>query len=263
MFALFVLAGLMVAGAAAGTRKRKKTTAQPQPQPQPQPDPQPEHQLHDITNRWAPFEDLADLQDALIVLGFDIGPSGIDGLWGAATQKGVREFQKYVNDAFDLDLREDGEPDAPTRTAISVGVDLFAVDQWIFPGESPDESPDESPEPEPYEPEPGELWEPDWDAITWSDHLFVAPDCSSVHKGMFWTSKRLNPRIVEAAKQGGEVFAEDILDDELAKDSPFCLDAGYDNWGPDMQQWYDDWVDLIYQDLELYAEHPELIGEYP
>lgn len=263
MFPLLFVAAIMMGAAAAGRKRKAKMTVPPQPVPQPQP----EEEKHDITNQWAPFPDLKAMQQGLDVLGFDVGPKGPDGRWGSDTQGALSDFQIHVNDVYEMNLREDGEPDAPTRTAVGVGLDLLAVDQWTFPGEEPEEYEEEGEVeeyvPEEYVPEEGGQWEPeDWDEVTWSDKLFVAPDCSRVVKGMFWTSQRLNPQIIAAAKEGGTVFAEDIMDAELAKDSPFCIDAGYDNWGPEMQEWYDTWVDLIYQDLELYAEFPELIGEY-
>lgn len=256
MFLLAIIGALMLG---AGSKRRKKS-ARPAPSPAPSPTPpiQEEEEPLDPSNPWSPFPNLYELQDALILLGFSVGPKGADGVWGSGTKGGVADFQMHVNDVYELELREDGEPDAPTRTAIGVGLDLLAGEIWALPGE-------EVPEPEPQDlppPADSNAWYPaDADEVTESDRLFVAPDCSRVVKGTFWSSQRLNPRIVAAAKEGGEVFAEDILDAELAQDSPFCLDAGYDQWGDEMRAWYDDWVDLIYQDLELYAENPELIGE--
>jgi hypothetical protein len=272
MFLLIAIGALMLAGAA-GTKRKKKSARRPAPGPQPGPQPPvydevPEEEEHiDPANPWSPFPNLQELQDALIILGFSVGSKGADGKWGAGTKGGVTDFQIHINDVYGLELREDGEPDPPTRTAIGVGLDLFAVEQWLFPGEAekgegiPDDQPPQEAEDLPPPPESGEWYPEDPEEVTWSDRIFVAPDCSRVVKGAFWSSQRLNPRIVQAAKDGGEVFAEDILDAELAQDSPFCLDAGYDQWGEEMKGWYDDWVDLIYQDLELYAENPELIGE--
>lgn len=230
----------------------------------------------DIQNPWAPFPNLGEMQEALMVLGFSVGTHGADNDWGSGTQSGVRDFQNHVNSVYGMDLRKDGEPDEPTRVAINVALDLFSAGDWQPPGGAPPQQP-EQPEPEPHPepqpdpsldepqpPAPGEQWQPaDMDEISWSDKLFVAPDCSRVVKGNFWASQRLNPRIIAAAKEGGNVFAEDLLDAEIAKDSPFCLDVGYAEWGDEMQGWYDTWADLIYEDLEIYAANPELLGEAP
>lgn len=237
-------------------------TGQAPPEPGPEPGREPPlEKKPDITNPWAPFPTLVEMQHALLALGFSIGPVGPDGKWGSKTQAAVRDFQNYVNSMYGMDLRDDGEPDEPTRVAIGVGLDMMGNEQWTAPGESPSAPLPPEPGPEPGPPTNMGEWDAEqWEEILWSDKLFVAPDCSRVMKGNFWASQRLNPRVIAAAREGGYVFAEDILNDELAKDSPFCLDVGYDQWGSEMQEWYDDWVDLIYQDLELYVESPELLG---
>ena len=249
---------------ARGQMPKAKPTILPQP---PQPEPEPEPEPPGVPNPWAPFPDLTEMQEALLLLGFSVGPKGADGAWGSKTKAGVQAFQTHVNEMYGMKLRDDGEPDEPTRAAIGVALDLLSQEKWVVPGEPPPSEPPEplppppSEEPLPPPPGPGE-WEPaDWDEVSWSDKLFVAPDCSRVVHGNFWSSQRLNPRIIAAAKEGGTVFAEDLLDAELAIDTPFCLDVGYNQWGAAMQGWYDDWTDQIYQDLEIYAANPELLGE--
>lgn len=92
----------------------------------------------------------------------------------------------------------------------------------------------------------------------WSACLFVAPNCEHIVEGNFWASQRLDPRTIEAARKGGVVYAEDLLDAELALDAPFCLDAS--EWGTQLQEWYDAQVQRIRDNLETYASHPELLA---
>jgi hypothetical protein len=108
---------------------------------------------------YQPFEyywsghvgNMQEMQEALIDLGFSVGPFGADGNWGKNTKAAVKSFQIYVNNdgtplydyfhsgeqAFDWDvmvLREDGEPDRPTLEAINEAMGVLADGYWIPPG---------------------------------------------------------------------------------------------------------------------------------
>lgn len=108
-------------------------------------------------------------------------------------------------------------------------------------------------------------WPVDPEETTWSDQLYVSPDCSAVIVGGFWPKNRLTPRVMSAAKsiQDHNVAMppEIVLDSLLGEDAPECVDAGYEQWGEPMRQWYDHWVAVIAEELKVYAQHPELLEE--
>ena len=52
------------------------------------------------------------VQQFLVAQGFDVGPTGADGIWGAHTEAAVKAFQTAHS------LTVDGIVDAPTRAAM-------------------------------------------------------------------------------------------------------------------------------------------------
>lgn len=63
----------------------------PAPQPDPAPAPAP---LRRLLRKGCRGEDVKELQSALIVLGYDLGKCGADGIFGRKTQAAVKAFQK-------------------------------------------------------------------------------------------------------------------------------------------------------------------------
>lgn len=50
----------------------------------------PDHAIPDV---WSPLETVAQRQDALIALGYDLGRTGADGVWGARSRTALLHFQ--------------------------------------------------------------------------------------------------------------------------------------------------------------------------
>lgn len=113
------------------------------------------------TQDWSPFPSLNDVQTALSSLGF---PTPVTGKWDPSTKASITNFQVYVNELYDIGLPQNGEPTPTTRTAISSGLDLKAIDQWTYPGQQPKPKPQPQPEPEP-QPKPEEYPPPGYQAL--------------------------------------------------------------------------------------------------
>ncbi len=65
-----------------------------------------------------------ELQEALVTLGYDVGPSGADGKFGAKSKAALSSFQAAHG------LTATGVPDAPTEQAITL--ELEKLDTTIF-----------------------------------------------------------------------------------------------------------------------------------
>lgn len=89
----------------------------------------------------------------------------------------------------------------------------------------------------------------------WSDQLHVDRDCQQIFEGRFWTSRRLQTRVLDAARRGDD-NAVAVLEALLHEDAPHC--KGKER-GPAFQAWYEDRVQLIQDDLAVYADFPDLL----
>ena len=88
----------------------------PTPAPTPEPTPTPTPGKHPTLRRGDKVADVVELQTDLVKLGYGIGPCGIDGDYGAATQAAVRQFQ------YDHKLTIDGICGPKTWAAIDQAI---------------------------------------------------------------------------------------------------------------------------------------------
>ena len=131
----------------------------------------------------------------------------------------------------------------------------------------------ESPESpvEPIEPPPGpgpaptisEAWHPGLEEVSWSDQLYISPDFQEIRQGGVWATETKHPRVVAEAKAAGPGNvgdADTVLSALVADASPEAAEAGYELWGPSMQQWYDHSIEQIEVDLLIYAQNPNFLS---
>ena len=109
------------------------------------PTPVPPPKVRRTLKRGYKGDDVIECQTDLVKLGYDIGPSGIDGVYGKATMAAVKAFQGASG------LKQDG----------ICGPDTWAaLDKAVAEIDPPSPEPEPTPEPEP-EPTPGPSPEPE------------------------------------------------------------------------------------------------------
>lgn len=107
-----------------------------------------------------------------------------------------------------------------------------------------------------------EPWHPDLEEVSWSDQLYISPDFQEVRQGGVWNAETKHPRVIEEAKAAGPGNVgntKDVLNGLVEDASPEAMAAGYDQWGPRLQKWYDGWAEHIEADLLIYAENPDFL----
>lgn len=127
------------------------------------------------------------------------------------------------------------------------------------PSSAPSEEPDPS---EDSHPATGEPWHPDLEEVSWSDQLYISPDFQEVRQGGVWNAETKHPRVIAEAKAAGPGNVgntEAVLDGLVEDASPEAMAAGYDQWGPKLQRWYDGWAEQIEADLLLYSQNPHFL----
>lgn len=91
----------------------------------------------DTIRKGAKSHDVAEMQGILIALGYDVGKTGADGIYGAATQKAVKQFQG------DNELTPDGVAGPATwQKALALIADIEGVDKPTVPPAEPMEPSD-------------------------------------------------------------------------------------------------------------------------
>ena len=79
----------------------------PEPEP-PGPEPGPEPVTRPTIKRGSKGPYVVECQEDLIKLGYDVGPKGADGIFGAKTEAAVKQFQREHNDPDGNPLKVDG-----------------------------------------------------------------------------------------------------------------------------------------------------------
>lgn len=92
------------------------------------------------TLNFTPFAGAAEAQEALVILGFDLGTygpagNGVDGDWGNASRQGLRDFITVYNYRLGTDLTVTGTPNTGNMTALSNALDLYTNGDWEVEGE--------------------------------------------------------------------------------------------------------------------------------
>lgn len=75
----------------------------------PGPEPGPEPVDRPLIKRGSKGPYVTECQEDLIKLGYDVGPKGVDGIFGAKTEAAVKQFQKEHNDLDGNPLKVDGK----------------------------------------------------------------------------------------------------------------------------------------------------------
>jgi peptidoglycan hydrolase-like protein with peptidoglycan-binding domain len=84
---------------------------------------------HKTIKRGSKGEDVVECQTDLIQLGYDVGPKGADGIFGAKTEEAVKAFQSTHTDSAGRPLKVDGIVGSGT---------WWALDEAVKPGPGPE-----------------------------------------------------------------------------------------------------------------------------
>ena len=92
----------------------------PQPEPTPEPTPEPETKPTIRRGDRRPYVKLC--QEDLITLGYSVGRTGADGIFGKNTEEGVRRFQHDHDDPDGKALKVDGIVGPKTWGALDLAI---------------------------------------------------------------------------------------------------------------------------------------------